>query len=65
MSEDTWTMPIVEFGRHFYGLSKSGSYAAARNGDIPATKIGGKWLGLVRVAKEQLTKHEPKRATDE
>ena len=26
------------------GLGKSSSYAAVRNGDIPAVKIGGRWI---------------------
>jgi hypothetical protein len=59
MSNDAkgpWTMPLVPFAREFYGLSRSGAYIAARRGDIPVRRVGNKWLGLVKVAKEQLSK---------
>ena len=36
-------------GREFYGLGVSASYAAARRGDIPTLRIGGKLI--VPVAK--------------
>ena len=52
---EEWTMPLVEFAERFYGLSKSGAYIAARRGDIPVKRVGNKWLGLVQVAKQQLS----------
>jgi hypothetical protein len=56
MGNREWTMPLPEFGEYYYGLGKSASYSAARDGLIPVIRIRGKWLGLVRVAEEQLSK---------
>jgi hypothetical protein len=56
MEIQEWTMPLPQFGKRYYGLGKSATYAAARNGLIPVIRIGGKWLGLVRVAEEQLSR---------
>ena len=56
MRKHEWTMPLTEFGKHYYGLGRSASYTAARQGLIPVIRIGGKWLGLPRVAEAQLSK---------
>jgi hypothetical protein len=58
MDDEEWTQPLVPFAKRFYGLSRGGAYAAARSGSIPTIRVGEKILGLVKVAKEQLTKHE-------
>lgn len=50
-----WTMPIPEFGKHYYNLGRSAAYAAAARGDIPVIRIGGKLLGLPRAAEAQLS----------
>ena len=34
------TMSIPECGRIYFGLSRNGSYAAAKRGDIPVIQIG-------------------------
>jgi hypothetical protein len=34
------TLTIPEAGMTYFGLSRNGSYAAARRGDIPTIKIG-------------------------
>lgn len=39
---EEWSCPIEEAGKRFFGMSKSGSYAAARKGLIPVVRIGGK-----------------------
>jgi hypothetical protein len=54
--ETPWTMPVPEFGRRYYGLARSASYAAAARGDIPVKRIGGKLLGLPRVAEAELSR---------
>jgi hypothetical protein len=54
--ERPWTMPLPQFGKRYYSLGRSASYAAAARGDIPVTRVGGKILGLVRVAEAQLTR---------
>jgi hypothetical protein len=52
--ERPWTMPLPEFGKRYYSLGRSASYAAAARGDIPVIRVGGKLLGLPRVAEAQL-----------
>jgi hypothetical protein len=37
-----WSASIPEAGRRYFGLGRGASYAAARRGDIPTIKIGGK-----------------------
>ena len=34
------TISVEDAGRIYYGLSRNGSYDAARRGDIPVIKIG-------------------------
>ena len=34
------TLTIPEAGKTYFGLSRNGSYAAARRGEIPVVKIG-------------------------
>jgi hypothetical protein len=36
------TMTIPQAGKHYYGLSKNGSYDAAKAGIIPTVKAGKK-----------------------
>jgi hypothetical protein len=48
-------MPIPEFGKRYYGLGRSAAYAAAARGEIPVIRIGGKLLGLPRVAEARLS----------
>jgi hypothetical protein len=53
--ETPWTMPIVEFGKLYYGLGRSAAYAAAARGDIPVKRVGGKLMGLPRAAEAELS----------
>jgi len=48
-------MPIPEFGRRYYNLGRSAAYAAAARREIRVIRIGGKLLGLPRVAEAQLS----------
>lgn len=34
------TLSVPEAGRIYYGLSRNGSYDAARRGEIPVVKVG-------------------------
>jgi hypothetical protein len=34
------TYSVPEAGRRYYGLSRNGSYAAAKRGDIPTIAVG-------------------------
>ena len=38
--KDTKTLDIPTAGKKYFGLSKGGSYAAAKRGDIPTVRIG-------------------------
>jgi hypothetical protein len=53
--EGPWTMPIPQFGKHYCNLGRSAAYAAAARGEIPVIRIGGKLLGLPRVAEARLS----------
>jgi hypothetical protein len=37
---ETQTLTIPEAGKLYFSLSRNGSYAAARRGDIPTIRIG-------------------------
>jgi hypothetical protein len=55
-----WTMPIPEFGRRYYGLGRCAAYEAAKRGEIPVKRIGGRILGLPRVAEAELSRRTPR-----
>jgi hypothetical protein len=38
--DEVVTMSIPEAGKHFYGLKRDGSYAAARRGELLTIKVG-------------------------
>jgi hypothetical protein len=41
MSKDTeLTISVPEAGRRYFGLSRNGSYDAARRGEIPTLQVG-------------------------
>jgi hypothetical protein len=41
MTKDTeLTISVPEAGRRYYGLSRNGSYEAARRGEIPTIPVG-------------------------
>lgn len=52
--DQTWTMDVPDAGKLFYGLGKNASYEAARRGDIPTIKIGGRYRAVVSAIKERL-----------
>jgi hypothetical protein len=37
---DEKTLSVPEAGRRYFGLSRGGSYLAARRGDFPLVKVG-------------------------
>jgi excisionase family DNA binding protein len=47
-------MTVPEAGAQYFGLSRGGSYAAAKNGDIPTIKIGRLLRVPVRALEERL-----------
>ena len=56
MAEDEkpWTMSIPEAGKKYFGLSRNGSYDAAKRGEIPTVQVGRLKLALVRPLEEKL-----------
>jgi hypothetical protein len=54
MTENVKTMTVPDAGRIYYGLSRNGSYEAAKRGDIPTIKIGRLLRVPVRALEEIL-----------
>jgi len=54
MTENVKTMTVPDAGRIYYGLSRNGSYEAAKRGDIPTIKIGKLLRVPVRALEEML-----------
>jgi hypothetical protein len=42
MYEDAKTLSIPEAGRRYFGLGRNASYEAAKRGEIPFIRIGGR-----------------------
>jgi hypothetical protein len=47
------TMSVPEAGKHYYDLSRNGSYAAAGRGEIPTVKVGRRLLRVPVEAMER------------
>ena len=54
MTDSVKTMTVPDAGRIYYGLSRNGSYEAAKRGDIPTIKIGKLLRVPVRALEEML-----------
>ena len=54
MTDPVKTMTVPDAGRIYYGLSRNGSYEAAKRGDIPTIKIGKLLRVPVRALEETL-----------
>jgi excisionase family DNA binding protein len=54
MSEEIKTMTVPEAGAKYFGLSREGSYRAAKNGDIPSIRIGKLLRVPVRALEQML-----------
>jgi hypothetical protein len=48
------TMPVPEAGRRYFGLNRQASYEAARRGDLPTIRIGGRIFAVVRAIEDRL-----------
>jgi len=57
-TEVPFTESVPALGRRLLGLGRQSSYAAAKRGEIPTIKIGGKLRGLTRVLEARLA-HDP------
>ncbi len=56
------TMTIPEAGSHYFGLSRNGSYDAAKRGEIPTLRIGRKLRAPVAAMERLLDSVLPKPA---
>jgi Helix-turn-helix domain len=63
MPDDLPTLDVPEAGRRYFGLSRGGSYDAAKRGDLPVVRIGRR-LRVPIVALERMMNVEPKRQED-
>ena len=48
------TMPVPDAGRIYFGLGRNASYEAAKRGDIPTIKIGGRLRAVVGALERML-----------
>ena len=48
------TISVPDAGRLFFGLARNSAYAAAKDGDIPTIKIGGRIMVPVAPLAERL-----------
>ncbi|GAA4531391.1 helix-turn-helix domain-containing protein [Chelativorans composti] len=48
------TISVPEAGRLFFGLARNAAYEAAKNGDIPTVKVGGRIMVPVAPLAERL-----------
>jgi len=53
--EREWTVSVPEAGRRYWGLSRNGSYEAARRGEIPTVRVGRKLRAVIRKIELQLS----------
>ena len=51
-------MTVPDAGQHYYGMSKWASYRAAKRGDIPTIKIGGRLRAVVQALERKLAEVE-------
>ena len=47
MKHDRPTMAVPEAGKKYFGLGRNASYEAARRGEIPTIRIGGRIFAVV------------------
>jgi len=52
--EQPLTMSVPAAGKKYYGLSRNGSYDAAKRGDIPTIKVGRLLRAVVRAIEKKL-----------
>jgi len=57
------TLSIPDAGKKYFGLSRNGSYAAAKRGDLPIIKIGAKLRVPVRQLERMLDSAAPRPTT--
>jgi hypothetical protein len=53
-ADESKTMSVPKAGKIFFGLGRDASYQAAKTGQIPAVRIGGKVRALVPAIERML-----------
>jgi len=48
------TISVPEAGRRYFGLSRNAAYEAARRGEIPVVRIGGRIFAVVEAIERRL-----------
>lgn len=48
------TIPVPDAGKLFFGLGRNASYEAAKRGDIPTMKVGGRIVAIVAPLAERV-----------
>jgi hypothetical protein len=56
------TMSVPAAGRKYFGLGRCASYEAARRGEIPTIRIGGRIFAVVTAIERMLDQVTPKSA---
>jgi hypothetical protein len=59
-STDCKTLSVPEAGRLYYGLSRNGSYGAARRGEIPCIRVGRSYRVPIAAMERLLDSVTPK-----
>jgi hypothetical protein len=63
--DPTKTMAVVDAGRRYFNLGRNAAYDAAKRGDIPVIRIGGKIVAVVPAIERMLANAglDPKKPT--
>jgi hypothetical protein len=51
---EAWTMSVPRAGKIYFGLGRDASYVAAKTGQIPVLRIGGRILAIVPALERML-----------
>jgi excisionase family DNA binding protein len=62
MSTQCKTLSVPEAGKLYYGLSRNGSYDAARRGEIPVLRVGRQFRVPIAAMERLLDSVAPKPA---
>jgi excisionase family DNA binding protein len=60
MSTQCKTLSVPEAGKLYYGLSRNGSYDAARRGEIPVIRVGRQYRVPIAAMEKILDRVGPK-----
>jgi hypothetical protein len=58
------TMDVVEAGRRYFDLGRDASYRAAKTGDIPCVRVGGRLFASIPAIEKMLLEAGKPRAED-